>query len=168
MMQLFYWIGNHLTDLCFTFFSVWFFGSFLHRLTKAKIPWNELIYNPRTKTIDYKMLMMMICASFQSMAWIRMAFGYKVDPALAKPALWMTFYAVIAGHDVLSQWIDAWSKTQRPQYDNDGGFGGQGLGMITPIQPMQPIQPNPQNAQPQEGLDAANGITTPVQRGPNE
>ncbi len=116
---IFNWIGSHLADLSFVFVGAWMFSIVLTRVTKAVIPWKELIVDPKSGTLDYKMMMMVVCASLQSVTWLRLSFGYSVSTALDSPALWITFYSVIAGHDILGKVVDAWSTKSKK--NDDGG-----------------------------------------------
>ncbi len=117
---IFTWIGKHLADLSFVFIGAWMYSIILTRLTKAVIPWKELIIDQKSGTLDYKMMMMVVCATLQSITWLRLSFGYNVSSALDSPSLWITFYSVIAGHDILGRVVDAWAtKNKRP----DGGQG---------------------------------------------
>lgn len=87
------------------------------------VPWREFITERTTGQLDFKMLAMFLCANIQALTWIRMSMGYNVNPALASPQLWVTFYCVIAGHDLLGKLIEAWSG-MRPNMNNPMGRRG--------------------------------------------
>lgn len=106
------WVGKHLPDLSFILVGAWVTIHVATRVSKAIIPWKELIVDPKTGMLDYKMMMMVVCALLQSITWLRLSFGYKVDSSLDSPALWITFYSVIAGHDILGKVIEVWNNNK--------------------------------------------------------
>lgn len=61
----------------------------------------DLIIDSKTKRLDYKKLAINTCALLQCFTWWRMSMGYEVNTALADPWMWVVFYAVVAGHDLL-------------------------------------------------------------------
>lgn len=65
----------------------------------------DMICDWNTGRIDYKKVALCTCALLQSFTWLRMSLDYPVNEALYDPWLWIVFYSVIAGHDLLGRVI---------------------------------------------------------------
>lgn len=65
----------------------------------------DLVVDWSTGKLDYKKMALCTTALLQSLTWIRMSLNWDVHPALANWELWVVFYAVVAGHDVLSRLV---------------------------------------------------------------
>lgn len=70
-----------------------------------EIDLRDLVLDRRTNRLDYKKLAINTCAVLQCMTWFRMSMGYEIDSALYNPVMWVVFYAVVAGHDLLDRMV---------------------------------------------------------------
>lgn len=71
-----------------------------HRSTLSPL---DLITDSRTGRLDYKKVALNTAALLQSITWFRMSLGLPVHTALENPYMWIVFYAVVAGHDLLAK-----------------------------------------------------------------
>ena len=72
----------------------------------------DLIVNHATGKLDFKKLAMCTAAALQSVTWIRMSWKLPVDSALYDWKLWVVFYCVIAGHELMQLFIKTkWGGT---------------------------------------------------------
>lgn len=65
----------------------------------------DLVIDWNTGRLDYRKLALNTCALLQAFTWTRMALDYPVHRALEEPMMWIVFYMVIAGHDLLARFI---------------------------------------------------------------
>ncbi len=56
-------------------------------------------------TSNYRLIAMTTTAILQSITWVRLTLHMPVDSSLTSPPLWITFYAVLAGNDLLDKYI---------------------------------------------------------------
>lgn len=99
---------------------------FLVKLNKEenqKINWLDLITDSRTGRLDYKKLGMSSAMLLQSFTWLRLSLGYEVNSILANPTMWVVFYAVVAGQDIIIKYIQmkANAFTSTNKTDNNQG-----------------------------------------------
>lgn len=73
---------------------------------KNKIDLLDLVTHSGSGRLDYKRVALNCCALLQSFTWFRMSMGYEINPALHEPFMWIVFYAVIAGHDLLARVVE--------------------------------------------------------------
>lgn len=65
----------------------------------------DLITDWNTGRLEYKKVGLNTCLILQCFTWGRMSMGYEVHPALENPYMWVVFYIVVAGQDLLEQFI---------------------------------------------------------------
>ena len=65
----------------------------------------DLVTDWGTGRLDYKKLALNTCALLQAFTWMRMALNYDVHKAIENPMMWIVFYMVIAGHDLLARFL---------------------------------------------------------------
>lgn len=65
----------------------------------------DLVTDWATGRLDYKKLALNTCALLQAFTWLRMALDYEVHKAIENPMMWIVFYMVIAGHDLLGRFL---------------------------------------------------------------
>lgn len=84
---------------------------FLYLIVQAKVDntkrvdLRDLVVDWQTGRLDYKKLALNCSALCQMFTWLRMSMGANVHHALENPVMWIVFYAVIAGHDLLNRFI---------------------------------------------------------------
>lgn len=76
---------------------------YLVKNTNHKLSPLDLITDSRTGRLDYKKVALNTAALLQSITWFRMSLDYPVHSALENPYMWIVFYAVVAGHDLLAK-----------------------------------------------------------------
>lgn len=72
--------------------------------------WRGLFIDPHTGYPDYKKLALMMCALAQIFTWLRMSLDLNVSDWLENPKLWIVFYAVVGGHDLLDKALMIYAK----------------------------------------------------------
>lgn len=88
--------------ICATLFAMFTYLSYLLRIKDDKrIDLRDLVIDSKTKRLDYKKLAINTTAVLQCYTWWRMSNALPVDSALYNPMMWVVFYAVVAGHDLL-------------------------------------------------------------------
>ena len=104
-------LGQFIRDESATIVPICLFGSLVmayalltsRRKDDKHIDLRDLIWDTRKQRIDYKKLAINTCAVLQCFTWWRMSMGYEVHSALQDPWMWLIFYAVVAGHDLLER-----------------------------------------------------------------
>lgn len=65
----------------------------------------DLIVDHKSGKLDFKKLALCTTAFLQSVTWIRMSWKLPVDSALYDWRLWVVFYCVVAGHELMQLFI---------------------------------------------------------------
>lgn len=88
-----------------------FYGHYLIKAETHCINPLDLITDGHTKRLDYKKVALNTAALLQCFTWLRMSLGFPVHRALEDPWMWIVFYAVIAGHDLLGRVVKIKTET---------------------------------------------------------
>jgi hypothetical protein len=65
----------------------------------------DLVLDSKTRRLDYKKLAINTCAILQCYTWWRLSNDLPVSGTLDNPTMWVVFYAVVAGHDLLYRMV---------------------------------------------------------------
>lgn len=92
--------------VCTTFLVIFTYLTYLLKVKDdLRIDLRQLVLDGQTNKLSYKKLAINTAAILQCFTWWRMSVGLPVDSALYNPTMWVTFYAVVAGHDLLDKMV---------------------------------------------------------------
>lgn len=92
--------------VCSTLLVIFTYLFYLLRIQDDKtVDFRDLVLDSKTRRLDYKKLAINTCAILQCYTWWRLSNNLPVSGTLDNPAMWVVFYAVVAGHDLLYRMV---------------------------------------------------------------